>query len=95
MRLPSPEAIAPTERARWNSRPWIAPAAALLAAIVAVWIGASNRRALADSERRANIDAQLSDKRQELYWEVLQPWVYLITPDVVWNTDPKTKGKDK
>ena len=74
---------------------WIAPAAAVFAAVVAAWIGASNRRALGQSERRANIDAQLSDKRQELYWQVLQPWVIAITPDVVWNTDPETKGRDK
>ena len=74
---------------------WLAPAAAVLAAVVVAWIGASNRKALAQSERRANIDAQLSDKRQKLYSEVLEPWVIAITPDVVWNTDPATKGKDK
>ena len=74
---------------------WVAPAAAVLAAIVAAWIGAFNRRALAQSERRASIDAQLSDKRQELYAEVLEPFLIAITPDAVWNTDPETKGKDK
>lgn len=85
---------------------WVAPGAAVLAAVVAAWIGAASRRALAQSERRANvelaqsqrranIDAQLSDKRQKLYTEVLEPWVLAITPDVVWNTDPATKGKDK
>ena len=74
---------------------WVAPAAAVLAAVVAAWIGASNRQALARAERRANIDAQLSDKRQKLYTEVLRPWVLVITPDAVWNTDPETKGKDK
>ena len=46
---------------------WLAPAAAVFAAVVVAWIGASNRKALAQSERRANIDAQLSDKRQKLY----------------------------
>ena len=75
--------------------PWVAPAAAVLAAVVVAWIGASNRRALAQSERRANIDAQLSDKRQKLYAEVLEPFLIAITPDIVWNTDPATKGKDK
>ena len=48
---------------------WVAPAAAVIAAVVAAWIGASNRIALAQSERRAKIDAQLSDKRQKLYTE--------------------------
>ena len=75
--------------------PWVAPAAAVLAAVVAAWIGASNLRALAQSERRASIDAQLSDKRQKLYAEVLEPFLIAITPDIVWNTDPETKGKDK
>ena len=83
------------ERRLMEVTTWVAPAAAVLAAIVAAWIGASNRRALAQSERRANIDAQLSDKRQKLYTEVLEPWVILITPDAVWNIDPATKGKNK
>ena len=74
---------------------WVAPAAVVLAAVVAAWVGASNRRALAQSERRANIDAQLSDKRQKLYAEVLEPFIIAISPDILWNTDPKNKGKDK
>ena len=74
---------------------WIAPAAAVVAAVVAASIGASSRRALAQSERRSNIDAQLSDKRQQLYAQVLEPFLIAITPEVVWNTDPKTKGRDK
>ena len=49
------------------------------------WIAAVNRRAL----------AQLGDKRRELYTAVLKPFLIAITPDVVWNTDPKTKGKNK
>ena len=75
--------------------PMIAAAAAVVAAGIAAWIGAANRRALAQFERRANIDTQLSDKRRELYTAVLKPFLIAITPDVVWNTDPRTKGKNK
>ena len=74
---------------------WVAPAAAVLAAVVAAWIGAANRRALAQLERRANIDAQLGEKRRELYTNILKPWDILSTPDFAWNRDPKTRGKDK
>ena len=75
--------------------PMIGAAAAVVAAGIAAWIAAANRRALAQLERRANIDAQLGDKRRELYTAVLKPFLIAITPDVVWNTDPKTKGKNK
>ncbi len=37
----------------------------------------------------------MSDKRQKLYAEVLEPFLIAITPDSVWNADPETKGKDK
>lgn len=78
---------------------WLGPAigatAAVIAAGVAAWIGAANRKALAQSERRANIDTQLGDKRRELYMEILKPFLISITPDTIWTKDPKTKGKDR
>ena len=46
-----------------------------------------------NAERTSTL--KLSDKRQKLYAEVLEPFLIAITPDIVWNTDPETKGKDK
>ena len=78
-----------------NMTTWLAPAIGAVVALVVAWIGAANRNALAQSERRAKLDAQLGDKRRELYIEILKPFLIAIAPDVVWNTDPKTKGKNK
>lgn len=74
---------------------WVAPVIALVGVVVAAWIGATNRRTLAQLQRQAQVEAQLSEKRHELYTEIMEPFIVIMTTDGVWNADPKTKGKDK
>ena len=68
--------------------PMIGAAAAVVAAGIAAWIRAANRRALALLERRANIDTQLSDKRRELFVLALGLGVgvsHHVRGEVKWN----------
>lgn len=75
--------------------PAIAGIGAVVATVVIAIIGNFHRKALAETARRSKIEAQLSSDRRELYAEILRPFVTIVTPDAVWNADPRTRGKNK
>ena len=63
--------------------------------IVVALIAASTQRRMAALDRQSQIEAQLSAARRDLYTEILRPFLTIVTPDAVWDRDPRTRGVDK
>lgn len=46
-------------------------------------------------ERQAELEDQLRSDRVEIYNEILEPFIILLTTDAAWQADPKNKNKKK
>jgi hypothetical protein len=46
-------------------------------------------------ERTFALEDQLREDRIATYNEILEPFILFLTPDAVWNSDPKNKNKNK
>lgn len=46
-------------------------------------------------ERRSELEDKLRDDRINAYNEILEPFVILLMSDAAWESDPKSKNKDK
>ena len=70
---------------------WLTPVAVALVAgvftLIVSLMGVANSRRQARAERQTRLDAQLSDKRRELYAKILEPFVTGLAPDAVWEKD--------
>lgn len=73
--------------------PWLTPIAVAVVGGIFTLIGIANSRRQARLERQARLDAQLGDKRRELYSQILEPFVTMLAPDAVWQRDPRAKNK--
>ena len=46
-------------------------------------------------ERKIKLEEKLRDDRIEIYNQILEPFIILLTSDAAWVSDPKNKNKDK
>lgn len=46
-------------------------------------------------ERKAKLEQDLRDERIELYNEILEPFIILLTSDAAWKKDKKKRNRDK
>lgn len=46
-------------------------------------------------DRKSEIESKLRDDRIEIYNEIIEPFVILLTPQTAWNADPRNKKRNK
>ena len=46
-------------------------------------------------DRKTDIENKLRDNRIEIYNEIIEPFVILLTPQAAWDADPKNRNKNK
>ena len=63
--------------------------------ILVVYFGYTFSRKQKEIDRKIKLEEQLRGDRIGIYNEILQPYIIIFTPDQVWNSDPKTRKKDK
>ncbi|MSM40749.1 MAG: hypothetical protein GJT30_14125 [Geobacter sp.] len=48
-----------------------------------------------NQERQHDLEDKLREKRIEIYNQILEPFIILLTSDMAWQHDKQNKGKDK
>lgn len=46
-------------------------------------------------ERQNQLEDRLGDERAQIYRDILEPFVLLLTSEAAWKADPKNRNKDK
>jgi len=81
-----------------DERSWLDYATAIGAIatpILVAVLGAVGWRLRTRLERQAELEDQLRSDRVEIYNEILEPFIILLTTDAAWQADPKSRKRDK
>jgi hypothetical protein len=67
----------------------------LIGVLLVAILGAIGWMIRTELMRRHELEDQLRQDRVSIYDEILEPYLIVFVPDAIWDTDPKTKGKNK